>query len=284
MKHDERLAFLAEGLPIILDSAHGLWVASQQLSTMPREADVLENHAEEEAAKVLILMDMVRCPKKLCASKMGVMVNWFYDHLARLIYANATSWRPMHVTQLQEYVDSSRQAHYLEGEFGEYILPNSELSSRESKLYADIVAYEDGQPMWSSPKGFDFDRSFLAFTPPALALAKSFAALGIFRAEGLRATSEIWNAVEFKDTQGFDETRRLISEQLVRRLIDERLPTEAAEDRDVSCLYESWQMPMYNLDFALIPVPLEKLQRERDAIVYAEMGYNEDHYYNEDYY
>ena len=82
MKHDERLVFLAEGLPIILESAHGLWAASQQLSTMPREADVLRNHAEEEAAKVLIVMDMVRCPKKLCASKIGVMVNWFYDHLA----------------------------------------------------------------------------------------------------------------------------------------------------------------------------------------------------------
>jgi hypothetical protein len=63
MKHDERLTFLAEGLPIILGSAQGLWAASQLLRTMPREADVLRNHAEEEAAKVLIVMDMVRCPK-----------------------------------------------------------------------------------------------------------------------------------------------------------------------------------------------------------------------------
>ena len=71
MKHDERLVFLAEGLPIILSSANGFWSASQQLETMPREAEVLKNHAEEEAAKVLIVMDMVRCPKKLSASKMG---------------------------------------------------------------------------------------------------------------------------------------------------------------------------------------------------------------------
>jgi hypothetical protein len=48
-------------------------------------------------------MDMVHCPKKLSAPKMGVMVNWFYDHLARLIYADATSWKPMNVTQLREY-------------------------------------------------------------------------------------------------------------------------------------------------------------------------------------
>src|ERR1700693_4570393 len=87
MKHDDRLDFLAEGLPIILDSARGFWAAAQQLSALPREADVLENHAEEEAAKILIVMDMVRCPQKLAASKMGAMVKWFYDHLARLIYA-----------------------------------------------------------------------------------------------------------------------------------------------------------------------------------------------------
>ena len=104
MNHNERLDFLAEGLPIILDSARDFWAASQQISTtMPREADVLANHAEEEAAKILIVMDIVRCPQQLCASKIGPMVRWFYDHLARLIYANATSWKPMHVTQLREY-------------------------------------------------------------------------------------------------------------------------------------------------------------------------------------
>jgi hypothetical protein len=104
----------------------------------------LVNHAEEEAAKILIVMDIVRRPQKLCASKLGPMVKWFYDHLARLIYANAASWKPMHVTQLREYVDDMRKAHYLEEEFGEYILPNREIFSRESNLYADIEAYEDG--------------------------------------------------------------------------------------------------------------------------------------------
>jgi hypothetical protein len=65
MKHDERLAFLAEGLPIILDSARGFWAASQQLSsTMPREADVLENHAEEEAAKPLVRPRLSRSRQK----------------------------------------------------------------------------------------------------------------------------------------------------------------------------------------------------------------------------
>jgi hypothetical protein len=208
---------------------------------------------------------------------MGILTDWFYDHLARLIYAEATSWKPMHVTQLREYVDNCRQAHYLEGEFGEYILPNWELSQRESMLYADIEAYEDEQPLWNAPQGFP---SLLpTLKPPALALAQSFARLGLFHLKGLRATAEIWNAVEFKDTQDFRDSQRL-TQQLMRRLIDEKLPTDEATDTDVSYLYESWQMPMYDLAFSLLPVPLEQFQRARDAIIYAEMGYDNEDYYH----
>jgi hypothetical protein len=183
----------------------------------------------------------------------------------------------MYVTQLREYVDNSRQAHYLEGEFGEYILPNWELSKRERMLCADIEAYEDEQPVWNAPQGFP---SLLpTLTPPALALAQSFARLGLFHLKGLRATAEIWNAVEFKDTQDFRDSERP-TQQLMRRLVDEKLTTDGATDTGVSRLYHSWQMPMYDLDFSLLPVPLEHFQRARDAILYTEMGYdNEDYYY-----
>src|SRR5439155_17953231 len=89
LPEQKRLAFVAEGLPIILDSARGFWEASQQLEARPREAKVLEGFAEEEAAKILILMDGVRCPPKLVSSKLKRIIGWFYDHLARLIYAEA---------------------------------------------------------------------------------------------------------------------------------------------------------------------------------------------------
>ncbi|MGH6818387.1 MAG: hypothetical protein ACREC1_06400 [Methylovirgula sp.] len=196
------------------------------------------------------------------------MTKWFYDHLARLIYANAVSWRPMHVTQLREYVDNERQTHYLEGYCGEYILPNSELAEREGKLYADIEAYEDGQSGWHAPTSFAHE--LFTYTPPALDLAQAFSALGIFSLKGLRAVADIWNAIEFRDTQGSTETRRLHGE-LVGRIISLELPTDAAEQKHVDRIY-GWQMPMYNLDFGLIPASLDELQRERDAMFFAEMG------------
>ena len=90
MSFEKRLEFIAEGLPIILESAHGYWKASCRLKERPREAEVLQVHAAEEAAKILILMDAVRCPRKIISSKIGKIVQWFYDHLTRLIYAEAT--------------------------------------------------------------------------------------------------------------------------------------------------------------------------------------------------
>jgi hypothetical protein len=88
MSSPERLAFIADGLPIILASAQGFWAASRQLADRPRERDVLEGFAREEAAKILILMDAVRCPPKLLSSRLGSILRSFYDHLARLIYAD----------------------------------------------------------------------------------------------------------------------------------------------------------------------------------------------------
>jgi hypothetical protein len=53
---------------------------------------VLQGYAEEEAAKILILMDAVRCPPKLLQEKLIRIIGWFHNHLARLIYADAVAW------------------------------------------------------------------------------------------------------------------------------------------------------------------------------------------------
>lgn len=81
MSAADRFTFLAEGLPIIHASSKGFWSGSVELRTMPREAEVLAGFAKEEAAKILILMDVVRCPDKLVASKLSMLIGRFYGHL-----------------------------------------------------------------------------------------------------------------------------------------------------------------------------------------------------------
>jgi hypothetical protein len=271
MPHNERLDFIAEGLPIILESALGFWIAAEHIEQKPREADVLEGFAGEEAAKILILMDIVRCPPQLAASKIGLLVGRFYDHLARLLYAEAQRWKPMHVSQLRDYIDEQRKAHYLDGYAGEYIVPNWNVFRRESQLYADIEAYEDGTPMWSKPTGHA--SAFRRFKPTALQVAESLSMLGVFSPRGVRAASDVWGAVEFKDSENWQDSEKL-TRCLLEKLIAEKLPSDEASDEDVSTLYKSWQLPMYNLDFRLIDVPLADFEKARDAMLWAEAGYN----------
>ncbi|MFK4536391.1 hypothetical protein ABIA00_004574 [Bradyrhizobium ottawaense] len=273
LNHRQRLEFLAEGLPIILQSAQGFWHSSQQLrEAHGREAQVLEGFAKEEAAKILILMDAVRCPRKLIASKLNRIVSWFYDHLARLIYAEAVSWKPMHLAELREYVDQQRRGHFLEGHAGEYILPNWTIYQRESRLYVDIEAYQDGELNWDAPRHSYTGYSVLdTFVPPALQVAGAMEQVGMFTVSGLQAVSDIWGSLEYKDREDHHDGEKL-TERLLRRLLAEGLMLDTAEEKDLALLYRSWQIPMYNLDFSLIPVSLEELEAAQEREYWSMVG------------
>jgi len=260
----ERLTFIAEGLPLILRSAQRAWDAAKQIRTSNgRESAILEGVATEEAAKILILMDAVRCPAKLVPSKMNRFVDRFYDHLARLIYAEAVSWKPTNLAELRGYVDRARRGHYLEGHAGEYIMPNSTIYRRESRLYVDVEAYQDEALTWTEPRDPYIGLPFLSYPPPALRVAGAMERVGMFTPNGLKATSEIWGSLEYKEVEDHHDGAKL-TEQMLKRLHAEGLMLDTAEDGDVGVLYHDWQIPMYNLEFSLIQVSLEELEAEQE--------------------
>lgn len=270
MPFDERLAFISEGLPLILASAQGLWNAVIKLERGSREFDIMEGLASEEAAKVLILMDIVRCPAKLAPGRLGKLVSRFYDHLTRILYAEACDWRPVDTKDLRSYVDRERKAHCLEGYAGEYIVPNWHMYRRESQMYVDIAVYEDGSPNWSTPVSTGI--TSFSRPPSALVVAEAMSALGMFQVPGLKAISQVWGALEFSMDESCQDAERM-TEALVTRLIAEKLPNEDATQEHVQALYRHWQLPMYGLEFAMMEVPLEDLEAERDAQLWAEAGY-----------
>lgn len=264
MSADKRLKFIAEGLPIILESARSLMKASRALKDFPREAELLERQAEEESAKILILIDVIRCPPKILASRMGDMMKWFYDHLARLIYAKAQSWKPTNVAMLQEYVDTSRQSHYLEGEYSEYIMPNWELFCREIALYADVMCDEDADPTWCSPLQTVAPELFAHLDPISYVLVEGLEAAGAFTEAGLRIMRDVWGRVDFNKEQEWSPTRELFNE-MAEKLDAAGLVNEDRLTEDhVRNLRNNWQLPMYHIDFSAISVPLEKLRGRRE--------------------
>lgn len=264
-----QLDVIAEGLPILMKSADDLLVASKALAEHDRAASILKGHALEEVAKVLILIDIVRCPPKLRGERVGPMMGWFYDHLARLIYLDAQSWKPTDTQELQNYVDRQRRSHYLDGYVGEYIMPNWTTWSRESLLYADMVAYEDGELTWHSPEAVitPWDQGDLGPWKVCTALRD----MGAFTRAGLDVASSIWSQLNFEDSQHWRDAQRLTHEMLLG-LERSKLITEAAHEDQLHILYQQWQLPMYRIDFRRLEVPLQNLRDEQEAMLWAEVG------------
>lgn len=275
---EKQFDLIAEGLPVLMQSANSLYEASAELTNHPRSAAMLKRHASEEVAKILILIDLVRCPASLRPSRVGNMTKWFYDHLARLIYIDAQSWKPMHAQQLQEYIDTNRRTHYLEGAVGEYIMPNFEVYRRESDMYADIVCEEDGTLHWNDPQSIYRDTKMNAlmfggrFEPRSWLICKALQAFGAFDRKGLDLISEVWGRVDFSTTENHEDARKLAYE-MACAFEKEELISEVATAEQLGHLYHEWQLPMYRMDFSPIQVSLEELQDERDRNMWSEFGY-----------
>lgn len=268
MPYDERVKFIADGLPILLESARGLYRASEAISDMAHESSVLKGHAEEEAAKILILMDIMRCPRKLIAGRIGTLMSWYYDHLARLLYAEACRWRPINLKELRAVIDRRRVSHYLEGGMGEFIVPNDLIYRREIRLYADIEALDDGTLQWTAPTG---NKSFFDPKPDALVVAEALTVLGTFTVGGLNTISDVWSEADFQDDTFSRESDRLI-EATLNRLIDQGLATETGRDNHIQSLYGRWQMPLYALEMKSKDVERSALEAEQVNLLWAEMG------------
>jgi hypothetical protein len=138
-------------------------------------------------------------------------------------------------------------------------MPNDTLYDRESRLYVDIEAYQDGTLTWNEPRepvtyAFPFGRS----PPTALRVAIAMEQVGMFTPAGLKAASDIWGSLEYKDDQDHHDGEKL-TKLILERFLAEGLPLPTAQQEHVTTLYEHWQIPMYNLDFALIPVSMDEL-------------------------
>jgi hypothetical protein len=270
MPPDRRLEFIAEGLPVLFESAKSLLVASQALGQgFPREAAILERLCEEEGAKVLILVDIIRCPKTRVAQRVGPMIRCFYDHLARLIYAEAQGWWAADATELQKYIDDHRGSHYLEDEPGyiDFIMPNWALFERESSLYADVVVQEHGDPMWHSPvEMYEGDQRPDDHLPTSFRVVAALEALGVFTSGGLKVLAEVWGKHEIGGESDVSGSLHRLSpnDDLFEGLRAAGLITERATSQHARDL-RRWQLPMYNMEFRGIEVGLDDLREQRDA-------------------
>ncbi|MNE68129.1 hypothetical protein D3C80_1637760 [compost metagenome] len=108
-------------------------------------------------------------------------------------------------------------------------------------------------------------------------MARALRDLGLFARASLEIVSEEWSALDFVDGEGAEEATRLTRAVLERMLAAGLVPDTATDDQ-AQLLLHRWQLPMYDLDFRELEVPLETLAAEREAALWAEAGYGPGDY------
>jgi hypothetical protein len=258
----DRLRLIAEGLPILLKSAEELEQVEKLLpGEQQRARAILIGQADEEAAKILILLDAVRCPSRRQADRDKTLTN-FYNHLARLLYIKACLWKPGTHGDLTRYVDVERASHYLDGPNGiDFVYRNDALDTREGFLYADLVDHGNGLE-WQAP-GPRFGGILASLNVPrldALPVAKALARVGAFSLEGLRTIAKIWNGLNLDEHTHWQEIAEL-NEHTLHEL-HKLGSVDKASNKDIQLVCD-WQFPMYSLDFTEIPVEEASLEQQR---------------------
>ncbi|HEV3037108.1 MAG TPA: hypothetical protein VHA33_04910 [Candidatus Angelobacter sp.] len=193
------LQCVSEGLLLIHANVVELWGEAQEIARLGnrRAVGILQLFAEEEAAKALMLFDAVRCPQNFKV-QFEALVKGFNDHLAKGIYVKYYGARLVDLNEARTIVNQERQRVYREGEYGEFIAPNSILYMREKRLYVSYVRHDDNNHAWSTP--YPRELLFGDIVPSAIIpVVSGLCHIGLFPGEGLRVVREYWNQIHLQD-------------------------------------------------------------------------------------
>lgn len=228
-------------------------------------ARVLRLLSEEEAAKYLILIDALRCPRQP-VTPFVAQLSRFGDHLAKGLYAVSCWLRPESLGQLQEYLDTYRENFYLDGPNDvDWIFRNDIIREREEALYVDYVAY-DGHHSWFDPGIYD-DSAFEDVEPLALQVAGSLYDVGISKPAALAAIAEVWRTVAMLPETHCIEIRKLNARTL--ECLNQKGLLQERPDSDYQRIVDRWQFPLYTLNLSLLDVGIEAL-RDRQRLWFPE--------------
>ena len=265
---DDRLfEEVAEGIGHILKNADSLDASARRLASADdyRGASVLRNLAEEEAAKVLVLLDAVRCPKKNQKDRARTLKG-FNDHVAKGIYGKACNWRSFDFEPFVEFVNKHLANYEFIGLYGfESITSNEIKSARENKMYVDFVqelTLNNEEGYWKYPscevQRYDY------YSPKSLKIACALASLGITEPHGLKIVADVWR--EFEPTgKAYLDLIDKISET-INRLDQAGLIRTDSKYRFDHRVWD-WSFPMWSLDLRLKERSLDEMRERRKKYV-----------------
>lgn len=213
----------------------------------PNGCRILSGMAEEEAAKCLILVDAVRCPRNP-PKILTQQLSRFNDHLAKGLYAEACCWNPSDFQEFSSYVDNERREYYLDGPNDiDWFFRNRILSNREETIYVDYVAGDDGNHFWLTPSENKF---LLPETLESLSLAKAFSDAGCATPKALQVIADFWRPIAMKPNFSWMELRDLNLQTL--KTLEGKGLVKGQPQTVYSTIIELWPFPMFSLDLRMI--------------------------------
>lgn len=254
------------GIKLCVDNAQRIEADAALLFEHKRErgARILRMAAQEEAAKVLILLDAARCPRDRALEFSHQLQN-FTNHLAKGIYAESCDWKPSQFRNLREWTERARQEFYLDGPNDvDWIFYNDILRRREDTVYVDY--YEsDGKHEWHDPQFGEGSPEYATYIPSsAVRMIDALANTGCLSAPALAEIAAIWREVELHDELEWRALRDVIIQTLDalkgKGLLIERPNEEYAR------IVNDWLYPLWPLDVrTFIKVDQKDLRKIQDS-------------------
>ena len=254
---------VAEGMSAIQENASCVSEAFKILteSRSTGGARILEAIAKEEAAKYLILLDVIRCPR-MPIERFSRQLEKYNEHLAKGLYAEACDWRPADFSEIKSYIADQSQKYYLDGPNGvEWIFENWIIRQREEAFYVDYVE-SDQTHIWLSPARYDSPSYISCFVPPVVKLMNQLHKVGFSKPQSLELISSIWRPIRFTDgTHSWDLGN--LNHKTLKGMCDAGLLNEI-DDKIYRDIVDVWPFPLYDLEMRQIPVKQSKLREIQD--------------------
>lgn len=239
---------LSSGMPLIVDNAVSFDRTACHLYRDGefRASEVMRGIAEEEAAKFLILMDYVRCPRR--SAHRTQVLKRFYGHVAKRVHAMACSYGNIaSFGELSKLVEDECRPLYLDGPNGiDWIFPNSIITEREQGLYIDYVqdiTDPSRDCFWTAPPAPSFWAAQYA-TPESVSLCRALLQAGAASADGLAEIADIW--------RGFvpepDTDRAQLRELILHTLEQLAGGGNAVDKHSAEFIVSHWPFPMWSLE------------------------------------
>lgn len=267
MKRADRITVLSDGLPLIAANALAYERDARHMNGAGRfrSAAVLHSYAEEEAAKVVILLDLVRGGLDDAALVKKAVRN-FYSHLARGIYARVYETNIGSLDEARRYTTDLRQKLYLDGPMDvDWIFGNEVTTDREERLYVDYVEYENQERRWVSPlrEGRDEFYELHSHRSWLLELVDVLGSLGVLSPGGVEATSAAWSGAAIDDDTYWDDFWRR-NESVLQELRRRGQEFTDADQPAINFICQRWAIPLLPLDLSEIKTNIDDLTRERE--------------------